>query len=126
MKYLQSGMNFRKRMLLMKTQLRLAESDLSTQKQQKAYMEDSGCADIENANCRFLKKAKEDASKIENTEKCISTIKEAMKEAETAFSEFEQKKRGGAAEHRIFKRKGDVHQRTDCRTGSISGKETED
>ena len=43
-------------------------------------------------NCRFLKKAKEDASKIENTEKCISTIKEAMKEAETAFSEFEQKK----------------------------------
>ena len=58
----------------------------------QAYMEDSGCADIENANCRFLKKAKEDASKIENTEKCISTIKEAMKEAETAFSEFEQKK----------------------------------
>ena len=63
-----------------------------TIKWDKAYMEDSGCADIENANCRFLKKAKEDASKIENTEKCISTIKEAMKEAETAFSEFEQKK----------------------------------
>ena len=117
---------FQKANATYETQLRLAESDLSTQKQQKAYMEDSGCADIENANCRFLKKAKEDASKIENTEKCISTIKEAMKEAETAFSEFEQKKAGGAAEHRIFKRKGDVHQRTDCRTGSISGKETED
>lgn len=83
---------FQKANATYETQLRLAESDLSTQKQQKAYMEDSGCADIENANCRFLKKAKEDASKIENTEKCISTIKEAMKEAETAFSEFEQKK----------------------------------
>lgn len=83
---------FQKANAAYETQLRLAESDLSTQKQQKAYMEDSGCADIENANCRFLKKAKEDASKIENTEKCISTIKEAMKEAETAFSEFEQKK----------------------------------
>lgn len=83
---------FQKANAAYKTQLRLAESDLSTQKQQKAYMEDSGCADIENANCRFLKKAKEDASKIENTEKCISTIKEAMKEAETAFSEFEQEK----------------------------------
>lgn len=83
---------FQKANAAYETQLRLAESDLSTQKQQKAYMEDSGCADIENANCRFLKKAKEDASKIENTEKCISTIKEAMKEAATAFSEFEQKK----------------------------------
>lgn len=83
---------FQKANAAYETQLRLAESDLSTQKQQKAYMEDSGCADIENANCRFLKKAKEDASKIENTEKCISTIKEAMKEAETAFSEFEQEK----------------------------------
>ena len=83
---------FQKSNATYETQLRLAESDLSTQKQQKAYMEDSGCADIENANCRFLKKAKEDASKIENTEKCISTIKEAMKEAETAFSEFEQEK----------------------------------
>lgn len=83
---------FQKANVAYETQLRLAESDLSTQKQQKAYMEDSGCADIENANCRFLKKAKEDASKIENTEKCISTIKEAMKEAETAFSEFEQEK----------------------------------
>lgn len=83
---------FQKANAAYETQLRLAESDLSTQKQQKAYMEDSGCADIENANCRFLKKAKEDASKIKNTEKCISTIKEAMKEAETAFSEFEQKK----------------------------------
>lgn len=83
---------FQKANAAYETQLRLVESDLSTQKQQKAYMEDSGCADIENANCRFLKKAKEDASKIENTEKCISTIKEAMKEAATAFSEFEQKK----------------------------------
>lgn len=83
---------FQKANAAYETQLRLAESDLSTQKQQKAYMEDSGCADIENANCRFLKKAKEDASKIDNTEKCISTIKEAMKEAETAFSEFEQEK----------------------------------
>lgn len=83
---------FQKANAAYETQLRLAESDHSTQKQQKAYMEDSGCADIENANCRFLKKAKEDASKIENTEKCISTIKEAMKEAATAFSEFEQKK----------------------------------
>lgn len=83
---------FQKANAAYETQLRLAESDLSTQKQQKAYMEDSGCADIENANCRFLKKAKEDALKIENTEKCISTIKEAMKEAETAFSEFEQEK----------------------------------
>lgn len=83
---------FQKANAAYETQLRLAESDLSTQKQQKAYMEDSGCADIENANCRFLKKAKEDASKIENTEKYISTIKEAMKEAETAFSEFEQEK----------------------------------
>lgn len=83
---------FQKANAAYETQLRLAESDLSTQKQQKAYMEDSGCADIENANCRFLKKAKEDASKIENTEKCISTIKEAMKEAATAFSKFEQKK----------------------------------
>ena len=83
---------FQKANAAYETQLRLAESDLSTQKQQKAYMEDSGCADIENANCRFLKKAKEDASKIENTEKCIYTIKEAMKEAETAFSEFEQEK----------------------------------
>ena len=83
---------FQKANAAYETQLRLAESDLSTQKQQKAYMEDSGCADIENANCRFLKKAKEDASKIENTEKCISTIKAAMKEAETAFSEFEQEK----------------------------------
>lgn len=83
---------FQKANAAYETQLRLAESDLSTQKQQKAYMEDSGCADIENANCRFLKKAKEDASKIENTEKCISTIKEAMKKAATAFSEFEQKK----------------------------------
>lgn len=83
---------FQKANAAYETQLRLAESDLSTQKQQKVYMEDSGCADIENANCRFLKKAKEDASKIENTEKCISTIKEAMKEAETAFSEFEQEK----------------------------------
>ena len=83
---------FQKANAAYETQLRLAESDLSTQKQQKAYMEDSGCADIENANCRFLKKAKEDASKIENTEKCICTIKDAMKEAETAFSEFEQEK----------------------------------
>ena len=83
---------FQKANAAYETQLRLAESDLSTQKQQKAYMEDSGCADIENANCRFLKKAKEDASKIENTEKCICTIKDAMKEAETAFSEFEHKK----------------------------------
>ena len=83
---------FQKANAFYETQLRLAESDLSTQKQQKAYMEDSGCTDIENANCRFLKKAKEDASKIENTEKCISIIKEAMKEAETAFSEFEQKR----------------------------------
>ncbi len=40
----------------------------------------------------FLKRRKRMPLKIENTEKCISTIKEAMKEAETAFSEFEQKK----------------------------------
>ena len=67
---------FQKANATYETQLRLAESDLSTQKQQKAYMEDSGCADIENANCRFLKKAKEDASKNRKIQKkCISTIK---------------------------------------------------
>lgn len=49
---------FQKSNATYETQLRLAESDLSTQKQQKAYMEDSGCADIENANCRFLKRRK--------------------------------------------------------------------
>ncbi len=90
-KYLQSGMNFQKANATYETQLRLAESDLSTQKTAESLHGRFRMRISKMQTADFLKR-KEDASKIENTEKCISTIKEAMKRGGNCFSEFEQKK----------------------------------
>lgn len=73
-----------------KTQIQLAVSDLESFRRQKDYLEHSGCIDIDNAGCSFLKKAKEDASKIEETEHCVEVLNDAIKEAEKAFDEYMQ------------------------------------
>lgn len=72
------------------TQIQLALSDLESCQRQKEYLENSGCSDLKNAECRFLRKAKEDVAKIKDIEHQVYVLQEAMKEADKAFEEYMQ------------------------------------
>lgn len=70
------------------TQIQLALSELDSCYRQKEYLENSGCSDLKNADCRFLRKAKEDVGKIKDIEHQIDVLRDGMKEAEKAFEEY--------------------------------------
>lgn len=70
------------------TQIQLALSDQESCKRQKEYLENSGCSDLKNADCRFLRKAKEDVAKIKDIEHQIDVLREGMKEADKAIEEY--------------------------------------
>lgn len=75
------------------TQLKLAEADLESYKKQQEFMQNSGCPDIENATCRFLEKAREDVSKIEQTEEKIASIKCSIQSEKDEYAIYAAEKK---------------------------------
>lgn len=75
------------------TQLKLAEADLDSYKSQQDFMDDSGCPDIANATCRFLKKAREDVAKIPQAEKDIATMEESIRIAKEDYAIYAAEKK---------------------------------
>ena len=80
--------------------IKVAESDLADQEQQAEYLGNSGCVDLANARCRFLKHAKEIVSKRPDTEERIRACKE---ELDTIDTEFRGRIEGLMAEREMIK-----------------------
>lgn len=70
--------------------LSVAYSNLKSYEQQKELMDNSGCPMAENATCKFLKKAVNEAGKIFDTKAGIKIYETAMQEAEKEFQDFNE------------------------------------
>lgn len=70
--------------------LSVAYSNLKSYEQQKELMDNSGCPMAENATCKFLKKAVNEAGKIFDAKAGIKIYETAMQEAEKEFQDFNE------------------------------------
>ena len=72
-------------------EIRSLRDKLKEQQTQAEYLAQAGCIDIGQASCRFLKRAKQEASKESETQASIDALQDELQKIKDSFEEYSKK-----------------------------------